>query len=273
MVDRSSRPDDDAVLDAFARLSTAVSIDPAPDALVAAVMTRVQVTDPPSVSRIAAATAAGADRLRRHWRRVTAVAVALLIGLLAVTPAGARIVEWFGFGGVQIVQEPSGAAPSETEPPDPAAAAGFTELSMAEAQARVSFPLAVPADLGSPNRVLIGPGDRVVSMVWTGGDRGGSDGEPASAGPVRLDQLAGQPDYGVVKQFYQDVQFATLDGRDAIWLRVPHPLVYLDPGGAEFAEPSRIAGPTLIWQRGPVTLRLEGVESLQRALMVAGSVG
>jgi hypothetical protein len=115
--------------------------------------------------------------------------------------------------------------------------------------------------------VLIGPGDRVVSMVWTQGD-------PATPGtPVRLDQMAGQPDPAVIKKYADDVRFTRVDGQDAFWLREPHPLVYTDPGGAEHSERSRIAGPTLIWQRGPVTLRLEGMATQQRALQIARSLG
>lgn len=266
MADRPA-PTDADLRAGLARLSAALAVEPASDELVPAVLTRIESLPTPKSARLTVALAAGADLLRRNWRQATAVAVAVLIGLLAVTPAGARIAEWFGIGGVQIVQEP-GAAPAASAAPDPASADGFVELSLDEARARVTFPLVVPTELGPPSRVLIGPGDRVVSMVWTGGD-------PASpaGSAVRLDQLAGQPDYGVVKKFYEDVQFATLDGGDAIWLRIPHPLVYTDTAGDEFTEQSRIAGPTLIWQRMPVTLRLEGIDSLQRALMIAGSAG
>lgn len=258
---------DAAVLAGLARLSTALAVDPAPDELTSNVLTRIESLPTPQAARLTAALASGSAVLRRNWRRATAVAVALLIGLLAVTPAGARIAEWFGFGGVQIVQEP-GADPGTTGAPDPASADGFTELSLDEARARVAFPLVVPPELGPPSRVLIGPGDRVVSMVWTAGDPASS-----SDSAVRLDQFDGQPDYGVVKQFYEDLQFVTLGRGDAIWLRVSHPLVYTDSAGVEFTERSRIAGPTLIWQRVPVTLRLEGVDSLQRALAIARSAG
>lgn len=64
-----------------------------------------------------------------------------------------------------------------------------------------------------------------------------------------------------------------MNGADAFWLRVPHPLAYTDVAGVGHTEPSRIAGPTLIWQDGPVTLRLEGVDDERRALQIARSVG
>ncbi|HEY5881518.1 MAG TPA: hypothetical protein VIU11_21590 [Nakamurella sp.] len=260
-----AEPDDDLVRAGLARLSAALRVDPPPDELVAAVDTRIAMLPAPAprsgwrlrVTRIA-------DRLRRHRRAATAIAVALLLGVLAASPAGARIAQWLGIGAVQIQQEQSPA----TGPPDPADADGFTELSLDEARARVGLPLVMPAELGPPTRVLIGPGDAVVSTVW-------ADGDPASpgSGAVRLDQMTGQPDFAAVKKYAQDVEFTQVDGQDAFWLRVPHPLVYVDPTGVERTERSRIAGPTLIWLDGAVTLRLEGVGTKERALQIARSVG
>ena len=108
-------------------------------------------------------------------------------------------------------------------PPDPSSADGFTDVTLTQARARAAFPLVVPTELGDPTRVLIGPGDAVVSMVWADGDPAASD------GPVRFDQMAGQPDFAVIKKYVQDVEFTQVDGEDAFWLRVPHPLVYADP--------------------------------------------
>lgn len=255
---------EDEVRARLARLSRALRVDPPSDDLVAAIASRIErlpVPAPPSSTRRVLARLD--DRLRRHWRAATALALGLLLGLLAVSPAGARIAEWLGIGAVQIVQDGSPAA----GPADPASADGFTEVTLAQARARATVPLAVPAELGPPTRVLVNEGATVVSMVW-------ADGDPAAPGlPVRLDQVAGRPDYGVVKSYLDDVEFADVDGDDAFWLRVPHPLVYTDATGPGHSERSRTAGPTLIWTAGPVTLRLEGVPTKERALTIARSTG
>ncbi len=245
-------PRDEQVRAQLARLSTGLRVDPPAADLAELVDARIRTLPAPR-PRVGPQVA---DRLRRHWRAATAVAVALLIGLLAVSPAGARIAHWLGIGAVQVQQQPS-PAPGE---PDPATADGFTEVTLEEARARALVPLALPAELGPPDRVLIGPDATVVSMVWSGGD------------PIRLDQIAGRPDYAVVKQYAGDIDFTSVGGDDAFWLRVPHPLAYTDAAGSARTQPPRIAGPTLIWVDGGVTLRLEGVGDEQRALQIARSV-
>lgn len=256
-------PDDD-VLTGLARLSAALAVDPPADDLVAAVRARIDALPPPappsgprrSLTRLV-------EGLRRHWRAATAVAVALLLALLAISPAGAKIADWLGIGAVQIVPEPSPA----TGPADPADVDGFIEVTLDQARAQAPFPLVAPAQLGPPPRVFLGPDRAVVSMVWPAGD-------PAAPGnPVRLDQVAGQPDYAVVKKYIDEIDFTRVGGADAFWLRQPHPLAYIDANGTARTERSRIAGPTLIWTDGPVTLRLEGVATKERAMQVAGSVG
>ena len=62
-----------------------------------------------------------------------------------------------------------------------------------------------------------------------------------------------------------DVEYVQVRGEPGIWIGGRHAL-YL-PGGPPVA-----AGRALIWQRGPVTLRLEAAVGLERALAVARSV-
>lgn len=254
----------DDVPSGLARLSAALRVDPPADELVADVRARIDGLPVPATrSGLRRSLTPLVETLRRHRRSATAVVVALLIALLAVSPAGARIAEWLGIGVVQIVPAPS----PPDGPADPAAADGFTEVTLEQARAQVPFPLAVPAELGPPPRVLVSPDRAVVSMVWPDGDRA------APGTPVRLDQVAGQPDYAVVKRYADDIDFTTVGDADAFWLREPHPLVYIDASGTGHTQRSRIAGPTLIWTDGPVTLRLEGFATEDRAMQVARSAG
>lgn len=255
----------DELLARLTRLSTAIRVEPPADDLVTDVLARIDRLPVPARSGPRPHLARWAQSVRRHRRAATALAVALILTLLAVSPAGAKIAEWLGIGAVQIVPAP--APPGDAATVDLADADGFTEVTLDQARAQAPFPLVVPSDLGPPARVFLGPGRTVVSMVWPSGD------QAAPGTPVRLDQLAGQPDYAVVKKYADDIDFTQVGGADAFWLRVPHPMVYTDPTGAEQTQRSRIAGPTLIWTAGPVTLRLEGVAGPDRAMQIARSVG
>lgn len=62
-----------------------------------------------------------------------------------------------------------------------------------------------------------------------------------------------------------DVEYADVGGEPGIWIGSRH-AVYL-PGG-----PPRAAGHVLIWQHGPLTLRLEADVGRERALAIARSV-
>ena len=62
-----------------------------------------------------------------------------------------------------------------------------------------------------------------------------------------------------------DVEYVDIDGEPGIWIGGRHAL-YL-PGG-----PPRAAGHALIWQHGPLTLRLEAAVGRERALAIARSV-
>lgn len=62
-----------------------------------------------------------------------------------------------------------------------------------------------------------------------------------------------------------DVEYVNVGGEPGIWIGARHG-VYL-PGG-----PPRAAGHVLIWQRGPLTVRLEAAVGRERALAIARSI-
>jgi hypothetical protein len=68
------------------------------------------------------------------------------------------------------------------------------------------------------------------------------------------------------------VQFLTVAGEPGFWLPQTHELVYADRFGTFQQERSRLAGATLIWQRGDVTFRLEGRVSREEAVRIAESM-
>lgn len=241
-------------------LSRALAVGPPRADLDVMVLARIQAEPAPVASPLRRALAGAARRRLGLRGRVAVAMLVALVALLIATPASARIAEWFGLGGVVVVQVPD--AGTSTRPADPAAPGpGAEVVTLAQARGLAAFPVGVPAELGDPDRVLITPGARVVSLVWE---------EPG--GPVRLDQFLGRPDLAVAKKYSGAVEFTNVGPWDALWLARPHPMVYLDAMGVERTDLARTSGPSLIWLRGATTLRLEGVANRDRAIAIAGSL-
>jgi hypothetical protein len=247
----ADRPD--PLVEDLRTLGGALTVPPPPDDLPALVLARIEAATPPraTLPRRAAAVVGGLSRGRRA---VAVVVVAILVALGAAAPATATITHWLGIGGVVVV--PAQGDPVAGSPP---AVVDGTAVPLADARARVSFPLVVPAALGDPDQVRVSPDTDVVTMQWL-------------AGGVRLDQFGGRPDPMFVKRYYGDAQYVTVAGADAVWLARPHPLEYIDPTGRPRVESERTSGPSLLWQRGAVTLRLEGVPTAEQAVVIADSV-
>jgi hypothetical protein len=253
----------DPVADGLRELGRALVVTDPPADLAAAVLARVAAEPVPRPARWRRVRDRVVVHAGRARRVVVVVVAAALLTLVVVTPAGARVAEWLGLGAVVVVQTPRPPGGSTAPVPDGAGdpGAGAVEVSLDDARARVPFPLGVPAALGDPDRVQITADGRVVTMTW-------------SARPeLRLDQLAGEPSPYYLKRYHGEMQNVVVAGGPALWLPGPHSLEYVDPTGADQLEPARTAGPSLVWQRGGVTLRLEGEPDLTAALAVAESVG
>ena len=210
------------------------------------------------VRRVATGIAAPPPQRTAPSRRVqaaVAAVVAVVVGAIAVPPVRAAVADLFGFGGVLVREEP-GPAPS-TAPPPPTAT---SDLTLDEAADLVPFRPAVPTALGDPDGVEVSSDRRVLSLTWETDD-----------GTVRLDQIGARLDYAFAKSA-TGVEFVTVAGDFALWFAEPHEVVVLEPDGSQRRETARLAGQTLIWARGAVTMRLEGELSQQRAVDVAESV-
>ena len=191
----------------------------------------------------------------RRVQAAVAAVVAVVVGALAVPPVRAAVADLFGFGGVLVREEP-GPAPSSAPPPPGAT----DDLTLAEAAGLVPFRPAVPTALGDPDGIEVSADRRVLSLTWETDD-----------GRVRLDQIGARLDYAFAKSA-TGVQFVTVAGDFALWFAEPHEVVALEPDGTQRRETARLAGHTLIWERGTVTMRLEGDLSRARAVAVAETV-
>ncbi|GAA3443983.1 hypothetical protein [Planomonospora venezuelensis] len=192
-----------------------------------------------------------ASRRRRAAAAVVVVLTALFFG---ATPAGrAAVVQILRLAGVELRIGDPGPLPSGMPAPLP----GEERTTLEEARERAAFPIAVPAELGEPGDVRVGDGGRVVSLLWPG---------------VRLDQYDGTLEVVYRKDLGPPwPEEADVDGSQGTWIPAHHGLSYLPrEGGAPVA--ARIAGPTLVWQRRLVGLRLEGVTDRARAVQIARSL-
>ncbi|HUQ23438.1 MAG TPA: hypothetical protein VM049_10550 [Gaiellaceae bacterium] len=179
-----------------------------------------------------------------------ALLAALLAGVLALSP-GARsaFLEIFHLKGatVELV---------DTLPQVDAQPIDLGErVSRAEAERRVGFAL---ADLGEPDGIYVR--DRVASLVYG----------PAEKPRVVLSQLRGGIWGGFVKKaggIGTRVVEVTVHGEPGLFVSGDdHFVMFVGPNGQIQDEKTYLAGTVLLWNRGPLLLRLEG--DLTRAAAV-----
>ena len=186
-----------------------------------------------------------------------AILLAVLAGVLALSP-GARsaFLEIFHLQGatVELV---------ETLPQVDARPIDFGEqVSRKEAERRVGFDL---VELGEPDAVFV-RGDRMASLVY------GSVDKPR----LVLSELRGTVWDGFVKKvggLGTRVDQVTVDGRRGLFITGDeHFVMFIDENGAITDEPTFLAGTVLLWNRGPLLLRLEGDLTRAEALELGESV-
>ena len=188
---------------------------------------------------------------RPRWsRRPLAVALAVLVvgvgAVLAVPPARTAVLDWLGLRGVSIVRV-------DELPPTPATERLDLGQKITLEQAPPWF--VVPDD--EPDSVYM-ENDRV-SLLWGTPDR------------VRLLLTEFQGMAFIEKLVETDtrVDRVTVNGQPGAWIEEPHVVFFRDLRGRMRQSTGRLAGKTLLWQHGEVTLRLEGDLSKEEALRIA----
>jgi hypothetical protein len=229
--------------------------------------------------------AAVARPRRRLLTRLALAAAVVLAVALALSPQAREAIAERILQGVQILRI---AAPTPTSaPPGPTATAEPLALrlglgrrvSLDDAATKADFPILLPE---SP---LLGPPDEVYVASTSGGNRvslvyGERDGLPAATetGVAALvTQFEGDVSDDVVRKGLPPettVELLDVDGGRAIWIEgAPHFVyVYRAPDGEFHEDRGRLAGNTLLWERGDMTLRLEAEVDRETALRLAGSV-
>jgi hypothetical protein len=226
---------------------------------------------PELAPRVRARLAGG--RARPSWTSrprglAIALAAALVVAvgaLLAVPGTRAAILEFFHLRGVTIQRV--------DELPTVPLQRDFNELflgekvSLDEAKRRADFDVVVPEALGDADAIYFqdNPPGGMVSFVY--------------GTPERPRALFTEFRATVTEVIFKkiapstDVTSVRIDGRQGYFLSgEPHEFAYVDRNGQFHQEIVRLAGNTLVWERGPLTLRLEADINREEALEIARSV-
>lgn len=195
-------------------------------------------------------------RLPVKWAVAAAVVLIALVSLL-VPAVRDQVAAWLGIRGVTI---------ERTDSVDPlnelSLRVEFGEPTTLDANAVPFAPVVLPA-LGTPDAVYVDSEDRL-TMVYVVDDQ-----------PVLNTQFLGDLNPAIVKQVEAEteVEAATVNGRPAIWVGSgPHAVLFVDANGAFAEDRGWLAGPTLLWEVGEVTMRLEGITDRDRAIAIAESI-
>ena len=236
------------------------------------------------VARITAPATAAPPRRRvwlprAGWRRlaVAALALVLLAVVVVVATPGTReaVARRLGLPGVAI--HLGGQTPSTpTLPAGPGANLDLgRRVTLEQAADGLSFGLLVPTAPGfeRPDAVYRSdnvPGGRV-DMLWR--PRPGLPVSPFTDAGLLLTEFRADPLIEKIAKSGGNVTAVEVAGGTGYWFEgSPHEFGYTDSGGTFREETVRLAGNTLLWTQGGLTLRLEGQISQAEALRIAESL-
>jgi Domain of unknown function (DUF4367) len=266
---------------ALADLAAALEFPPTPD-LAAAVTARLG--EAPAAAPAPPSPAARARRWLAGlagWRRLAAagLAVVLLAAAVLVASPGTReaVARRLGLRGIGV--ELGGPPPpTVTTTPGGRLELGLGDrVTLEEARRRVDWPVLVPAaGLGQPDAVYVNeavPSGGRVDLVYRA--RPGLPASPFTDVGLLITEFQGQPTPEFLKKVTTMgvVEQVTVGGEPGYWFSgEPHFFTYQDAAGTLREEQTRLAGNTLIWQRGDLTLRLEGELPKEEAIRIAESM-
>jgi Domain of unknown function (DUF4367) len=266
---------------ALADLAAALEFPPTPD-LAAAVTARLG--EAPAAAPAPPTPAARARRWLAGlagWRRLAAAGLAavLLAAAVLVASPGTReaVARRLGLRGIGV--ELGGPPPpTVTTTPGGRLELGLGDrVTLEEARRRVDWPVLVPvAGLGQPDAVYVNeavPSGGRVDLVYRA--RPGLPASPFTDVGLLITEFQGQPTPEFLKKVTAMgvVEQVTVGGEPGYWFSgEPHFFTYQDAAGTLREEQTRLAGNTLIWQRGDLTLRLEGELPKEEAIRIAESM-
>jgi hypothetical protein len=188
---------------------------------------------------------------RRSRRRLIAAALAALAVLIgaafAVPDSRSAILRLFGLEGVTVIQVDE--LPRVGRGP----LVFGDRTTLVQAERELGFTALLP-NLGRPEDVRVDPGGGYLIVLYDSRIRL-SEFRSGPSGPFLLKKLSAD----------SRVRRLTVNGGPGLWVPGGH-LVF------ELGRQPRLAGNTLLWEQGRLTLRLEGRFTLAKALEIARSV-
>jgi hypothetical protein len=207
----------------------------------------------PATPDIASSIRGRLERPRR-WLRPVAIALAVLVvaigAAFAVPPARTAILDWLGLRHVSIVRV------DDLPPTSP-----VVRLDLGRQVPLAQAPLWTLVPEEEPDKVFVDDG--TVSLLW---------GDPKRP-RLLLTELQGQAFIEKLIQPDTRVEPVTVNGHPGAWLEEPHVVMFRDSKGRLRDDSARLAGKTLLWEHGELTLRLEGDLTKEEALRIARSTG
>ena len=200
-------------------------------------------------------------RPRRRWWPRVAIPVAVVALVAAVPPARSAVLDFLGLGGETIERVPEAPTPPPTTTPLDLG----TRVPLARGEP-------VPAALGRPDAVY--EDGEIVTLLYR--PRPGLPESEHSGAGALLSRFPGRTNVEFVRKMAgpdTTVERVRVGGEPGFWLAgAPHGVLYEVPSGEIREAPARLAGHTLVWRRGGLTLRLEADIPKERALAIARSV-
>jgi hypothetical protein len=137
-----------------------------------------------------------------------------------------------------------------------------------EAQRQVRFPIVQPPLLGRPDAVY-------VSGITSAGEVTLVYGPRAAPRAILL-QFRGDTAPALIEKLAAggaSIQTVSINGRPGVFVSGTRVVIVQDATGAIRVQPLELRGTTLLWQRGPLLLRLESGLGEAAALRIARSAG
>ncbi|MGI8916527.1 MAG: hypothetical protein ACR2JY_22605 [Chloroflexota bacterium] len=237
---------------------------------------------------------------------LAALVLAVVVVLIAFPNTRSALAGRLGLPGIEIRQVPSsprlpvtatplaatptfvpGAAPARLPTTIPTLAPLATpplgerlhlgqQKTLTAAQQQVSFPILLPLQLGVPDAIYVGtaPPGGEVTLVYH--PRAGLPVTTETGVGLLLGEFQGSTDQVFLSKLAgpgTTISPATVAGQPGFWLTgQPHEVLYQDSGGVTHQLILRLAGNTLIWTHGALTLRIESALSEQDALTIANTL-
>lgn len=211
-------------------------------------------------------------------RRMLAVAAALLLLLvgsaLAYPETRSTVAGWFNVPGITLFYEDE-----PVDAPVYGAPLGIgSPVTLDEARDGAGFDLLMPDIdfLGEPDEVYLRTlsTDALVSFVYHADERI-PETEQTGVG-ILLTQFVGNLHQGMYGKGTPDgvtVEHLELNGLTAYWVSgEPHTFYWSSDTGSVGQDRIRMAGNTLLWQHGTITLRLESALDRDTVLQIAESI-